>query len=67
MNYATLEPDHRYGYSMEYLKRNLSRDAFDNLENFMRGQTMMLDENFQPVVYPWDFKNWLAGGKMFWD
>ena len=37
----------------------LTPKAYKVFEQWMRGQTCMLDENGDALVYPWDFERWV--------
>jgi hypothetical protein len=40
----------------------MTPEAFDAFCSWMRGQTCMLDENGECLVYPWDLERWVHGG-----
>lgn len=43
------------GYRASTLKKNLSKEEYESLNKFMRGQTVGLMDNGEIFVYEWDY------------
>lgn len=56
-------PNHKHGYTENYLKSILG-DDWDNFSNWMRGQTTMIDpDTNECVYYTFDVKKYLSGNR----
>jgi hypothetical protein len=56
-------PNHKHGYTENYLKSILG-DDWDNFSNWMRGQTVMFDtDTNECVYYTFDVKKYLSGNR----
>lgn len=65
------EPDHEYGFSTELLKKHFSQAEFERFEDWMTGQTCMLDEKLGTINYTHDVIrgiDYIRHGKpTYWD
>jgi hypothetical protein len=62
-----MNPDHEYGYTESHLREILG-DQWEEFSQWMRGQTVALDnETNKPVYYECDVKKFLSDDRRVFD
>ena len=62
--FALIEREGYAGYIYENVLASLTSEQAEDLQNWMSGQTMALDETpngHQTIIYAWDYDRWLKG------